>query len=118
MFGTKVSVQDERDGIAPRSFLPSKGQARGSRELQPGQYYLYPWKDDGATNLETYSPAHKQGDWGTHVQPTLMTYDELTVFHKILIKKLVKYELDEQIVRWIENCLSKQVQRVIISHTK
>lgn len=49
---------------------------------------------------------------------TLMTYDELTVFHKILIKKLVKYGLDEQIVRWIENYLSREIKRVIISHAK
>lgn len=47
-----------------------------------------------------------------------MTYDELTLFHKILIKKLVKCGLDEQIVRWIENYLSRQVQRVIISCAK
>lgn len=40
-----------------------------------------------------------------------MTYDEMTVFHKSLIKKLVKCGLDEQIVRWIENCLTRQVQR-------
>lgn len=33
-----------------------KGQAGGSRELQPGQSYLYPWEDDGATNLENSSP--------------------------------------------------------------
>lgn len=47
-----------------------------------------------------------------------MTYDEITVFHKILIKKLVKYGLDGQIVRWIENCLNRQVQRVMISSAK
>lgn len=49
---------------------------------------------------------------------TLMTYDELTVFHKILIKKLVMYGLDEQILRWTENSLSRQIQRAIISHVK
>lgn len=101
-----------------RSYL-QKESAGGSRELEPGQSYLYPWKDDGATNLVNYSPAHEQqSDWGTHVQPTLMTYDEITVFHKILIKKLVKYGLDGQIVRWIENCLNRQVQRVMISSAK
>lgn len=47
-----------------------------------------------------------------------MTYDELAVFHKILIKKLLKYGLDEQIIRWIVKCLSRQVQRAIISHAK
>ncbi|GAB0177311.1 mitochondrial enolase superfamily member 1 [Grus japonensis] len=38
-----------------------------------------------------------------------------TAFHKILIEKLLKYGLDEQTVRWIENWLNGQV---MISHRK
>ncbi|GAB0182921.1 mitochondrial enolase superfamily member 1 [Grus japonensis] len=40
------------------------------------------------------------------------------VSHKILIDKLLMYGLDEQTVRWIENWLNGQAQRVIISGTK
>lgn len=65
--------------VAPLDhFCPQKGQAGGSGELQPGQSYLYLWKDDGATNLENYSP-EQQGHWGTYVQPPLMTYDKLNI---------------------------------------
>lgn len=89
-----------------------KGRTGAFKELQRGQSYLYVWKDDGATNLENYSPAHEQQG-----NPDDILY-ELTVFHKILIKKLVKYGLDKQIVRWIENYLNREVKRVIISHAK
>ncbi|GAB0204001.1 mitochondrial enolase superfamily member 1 [Grus japonensis] len=41
-----------------------------------------------------------------------------TVSHKILIEKLMKYGLDKQTVRWIENWLNGQAQRVVISSTK
>ncbi|KAK4819030.1 hypothetical protein QYF61_024395 [Mycteria americana] len=37
---------------------------------------------------------------------------------KILIEKLLKYGLDEQTVRWIENWLNSLAQRVVISGTK
>lgn len=36
-----------------------------------------------------------------------------TVSQKILIEKLKKYELDEQTLRWIKNCLNDWHQRVI-----
>lgn len=32
-----------------------------------------------------------------------------TSFHKTLIKKLMRYKLDQQRVRWTENCLNCQV---------
>ncbi|KAK4826088.1 hypothetical protein QYF61_005047 [Mycteria americana] len=41
-----------------------------------------------------------------------------TVCHKILIEKLMKYGLDEQTVRWIENWLNGWTQRVVISGTE
>ncbi|KAK4825954.1 hypothetical protein QYF61_003472 [Mycteria americana] len=41
-----------------------------------------------------------------------------TVSGKILIEKLMKYGLGELIVRFIENCLKSQPQRVAISGTK
>ena len=37
---------------------------------------------------------------------------------KILIEKLVKYELDEQTVKWTQNWLNDHVQGVIVSGTK
>ncbi|GAB0208209.1 mitochondrial enolase superfamily member 1 [Grus japonensis] len=39
-----------------------------------------------------------------------------TVSHSILIEKLMKYMLDEQTMRWIENWLNSQAQRVIVRH--
>jgi len=39
----------------------------------------------------------------------------LTVSHNILIGKLRKVGLDEQMVRWTENCLNGRAQRVVIS---
>ncbi|KAK4824064.1 hypothetical protein QYF61_009915 [Mycteria americana] len=41
-----------------------------------------------------------------------------TVSHRILIEKLMKYGLDEQTMRWIENWLNCQAQRVVISVRK
>lgn len=41
-----------------------------------------------------------------------------TASHKILIEKLLLYRLDEQRVRWLENSLNGQAQRVMISGTK
>ncbi|PKU31592.1 rna-directed dna polymerase from mobile element jockey- hypothetical protein [Limosa lapponica baueri] len=41
-----------------------------------------------------------------------------TVSHKILIQKLMKYGLDEQTVRWIENWLNGWAQTVAIGSTK
>jgi len=41
-----------------------------------------------------------------------------TVSHKIFIKKLLIYGLDEQTVRWIGSWLNGQSQRVMISDTK
>lgn len=38
--------------------------------------------------------------------------------HKILIKKLLKYQLDEQAVRYTENRLNSQTQRVVTSGRK
>ena len=40
------------------------------------------------------------------------------VSHNILVKKLLKYGLDKQTVRWIENWLNGCAQSVIISGTK
>ncbi|PKU28586.1 rna-directed dna polymerase from mobile element jockey- hypothetical protein [Limosa lapponica baueri] len=37
------------------------------------------------------------------------------VSHKIFIEKLLNYSLDEQTVKWIENWLNDQAQRVVIS---
>lgn len=37
-----------------------------------------------------------------------------TVSHKILIKKHLIYRLEEQTVRWVENWLNGQAQRVVI----
>ncbi|PKU45823.1 rna-directed dna polymerase from mobile element jockey- hypothetical protein [Limosa lapponica baueri] len=41
-----------------------------------------------------------------------------TVSHRMLIEKLMKYGLDEQTVRWTENWLNCQIQRVVISGRK
>ena len=41
-----------------------------------------------------------------------------TVSHKIITDKLLVYGLDKQTVRWIENWLNGQAQRVVISGTK
>jgi len=41
-----------------------------------------------------------------------------TVSHNILIDKLTHYRLDKWVVRWIENWLKQQAQRVVISSTK
>jgi len=41
-----------------------------------------------------------------------------TVSQMMLIQKLVKYGLDEQAVRWIENWLNGQAQRVVVSGRK
>ena len=38
----------------------------------------------------------------------------VTVRHKILLEKLLKYGLDEQAVRLIENWLNGQAQRVVV----
>ena len=40
------------------------------------------------------------------------------IFHKILIENKLKYELDEQTVRWTENSLNNKPQRVMISGRK
>ena len=40
-----------------------------------------------------------------------------TVSHNILVMKLRKYGIDEWLVRWTENWLTVQVQRVVISDT-
>ena len=40
------------------------------------------------------------------------------VSHKILIEKLMKYRLNEQSLKWIENWLNGGAQRVAISGTK
>ena len=40
-----------------------------------------------------------------------------TVSHNILVMKLRKYDIDEWLVRWTENWLTVQVQRVVISDT-
>ena len=40
-----------------------------------------------------------------------------TVSHMILLKKLMKYGLDEQTMRWTENCLNGWVQVVVITGT-
>ena len=52
-----------------------------------------------------------------------IVYQDLTktfnsVSHKTLKEKLMKYGLDEQAARWIENWLNGQAQRVVISGTK
>lgn len=41
-----------------------------------------------------------------------------SVFHEILIEKLLKYGLDEQVVKWIENWLNGQSQSTVISGAK
>ena len=41
-----------------------------------------------------------------------------TVSHRIFIEMLMKYGLDEQTVRWIENWLNSQAKSVVISGTK
>lgn len=41
-----------------------------------------------------------------------------TVSHKLLIEKLMRYRLDEQIGRWAEKWLKGQAQRVVSSSTK
>lgn len=41
-----------------------------------------------------------------------------TVCPKTCLEKLINYCLDEQRVKWIENCLNGQAQRVSISGTK
>ncbi|PKU29549.1 rna-directed dna polymerase from mobile element jockey-like [Limosa lapponica baueri] len=41
-----------------------------------------------------------------------------TISYKIIIGKMLKYGLDEQTVRWNENWLKGQAQRVVISGTK
>jgi len=41
-----------------------------------------------------------------------------TVCHNILTDKLIKYKLDKWAVRWTENWLNCQAQRVVISSTK
>lgn len=41
-----------------------------------------------------------------------------TATHKILIKKLLKYGMDEQPVRYFENWLKGQTQRVVGSGAK
>ena len=38
-----------------------------------------------------------------------------TVFHDILITKLRKYGIDEWTLRWVENWLTGQAQRAVIS---
>ena len=40
------------------------------------------------------------------------------VSHNILIDKLTKYGLEKSTVRWTENWLNSQAQRVVISGTK
>lgn len=35
-----------------------------------------------------------------------------TSIHKVLMKKLMKYGVDEQTLRWNENCLSDQRQNM------
>lgn len=40
-----------------------------------------------------------------------------TVSHKVLTEKLMKYRLDKRMVRWVENWLNWQTQRVLISGT-
>jgi len=41
-----------------------------------------------------------------------------TLFCNIFITKLMKYGLDEQVVKWIESRLNGEVQRVVVSYTK
>lgn len=42
----------------------------------------------------------------------------VTVFHKILMEKLMKDELDVQTLRWTENWLNDRTQKVVIDGTK
>ncbi|KAK4806805.1 LOW QUALITY PROTEIN: hypothetical protein QYF61_005601, partial [Mycteria americana] len=99
------------DGMHPRvlrELYLQEGQEGGPRELQTGQPHLHSWEGDGAANPGNHFQAHKG--------PEVRSFD--TVSHKILIQKLMKYGLDEQTVRWIENWLNGWAQRVAISGTK
>lgn len=44
------------------------------------------------------------------------TFD--TFFHKILTEKVLLYELDKQTMRWVENWMNGQAQRVVTSGMK
>lgn len=50
-------------------------------------------------------------DKGRSVGIVYLDYKKVfdTSFHKTLIKKLMRYKLDQQRVRWTENCLNCQV---------
>lgn len=41
-----------------------------------------------------------------------------TVFHRILLEKLLMYGVDEQVLRWVENCLNGWIQSVVVSGTR
>jgi len=59
-------------------------------------------------------------DEGRAVDIVYLDFSEAlnTVCYNILIKKLIRYGLDEQTVRWVENWLNGKAQSVVISGMK
>lgn len=53
-----------------------------------------------------------------YLRSQLQVKIDCSMSHKILTKKLLKYQLDEQAVRYIENGLNSQTQRVVVTDRK
>ncbi|PKU44044.1 rna-directed dna polymerase from mobile element jockey- hypothetical protein [Limosa lapponica baueri] len=73
------------------------------------------------TNLITFCDEMTSlADEGRAVDIVYLDFSDAfsTVCHKILRDKLLKYGLDEQPGRWVENWLNDQAQRMVISGTK
>ena len=73
------------------------------------------------SNLITFYDAMPGlGDEGKAVDIVCLDFSKAfdTVSHKILIDKLLMYELDKQIVRQVENWMNGWAQRVVICGTK
>ncbi|KAK4825859.1 LOW QUALITY PROTEIN: hypothetical protein QYF61_003133, partial [Mycteria americana] len=122
-----------------------EGQERGPRELQASQPHLHTWEGDGLTisrHIKDRKILRCSQHGFTKGQSCLTNlinfYNEMTglvgevtavdivyldlafdaISHKILIENLLMYGLDKQTVKWIENRLNGQAQRVVISSTK
>ena len=76
------------------------------------------------TNLITFydegyfaNPSTGLVDEGRMVDIVYLAFSKAvdTVSHNTLVEKLMKHGLDKQAVRWTENCLNDQAQRVVIS---
>lgn len=136
-----------RTGRKPMSLLFSRAR-RTISELQTDQLHVYCWEDDGASNpgnhYQTYEEQEGDWEWSAWIYKDeiiphplhsllwlkrrplmrakqgmlfLLSLTRLSALYPI-IYSLIKYGLGKWSVRWTENWLSCQAQRIVISDSK